>query len=188
MSLTPGIIASSLTGHLVTSNFFNIATVNGNGVSTTLSFTSIPNTYKSLQIRGISKDTGTGGSGSGSFNIQFNSVTSNYSYHQLMGQTSAVTASGSASTTNMATYYGANSLNSGYVGASIIDIIDYASTSKYKTMRVFNGYNENDTTYSLVQLASGLYQSTSAISSIQINVSGIPAFTTATTFTLYGVS
>jgi len=162
--------------------------VTGNNSATSLTFSSIPTTYKALQIRGIYKDTGTGGSGSGIFTIQFNSATSGYSYHQLQGGDGIVTASGSGSTTYMGDYYGANSLNSGYVGASIIDIIDYASTSKYKTMKVFNGYNLNDTTYSSVQLASGLYQSTSAISSIQINVSGINAFTTATTFTLYGVS
>ena len=68
----------------------------------------------------------------------------------------------------------------------LIDIQDYASTTKYKTVRSFSGMDGNaaDTQY-VVTLRSNLWLSTSAITSITL----IPAtaFTTSTTFALYGI-
>jgi hypothetical protein len=53
-----GIIASAITGNLVTTSYESIATVTvGGGGSATIDFTSIPATYTHLQIRGIARST-----------------------------------------------------------------------------------------------------------------------------------
>jgi len=192
MSLTPGIIASSLTGHLITSNFFKIATVTAAGGETSLSFTSIPSTYKSLQVRGIARCSNAS-SIPRPVTIQFNADTgSNYVGHGLQGQSSAVNANGFVNLTaigNNATNFWAigNSATSGIFGAGIVDIIDYASTSKYKTLRSISGVDNNGTTNPGISLQSGLWQSTAAINEIDIGVGGY-TFIAGSTFTLYGVS
>jgi hypothetical protein len=67
--------------------------------------------------------------------------------------------------------------------ATVTDIIDYANTNKYKTLRSLGGTDRNGT--GEIQLASGLWMNTTAISSIQITTGA--NFTTTTQFALYGV-
>lgn len=157
--------------------FESIATVTAAGGETTLSFTSIPSTYVALQIRGISKN----GTGSDNVEIRFNSDSgSNYSFHNLQGNGASVSATGSATQTN------------GRVGvdtntewwSAIIDIHDYASTSRYKTVRSFTGFDANGS--GNVRLMSSLWQSTSAVTSIQL-FHGTYTWTAGSTFALYGI-
>jgi hypothetical protein len=71
--------------------------------------------------------------------------------------------------------------------ASIIDIHDYASTTKNKTVRYIAGYNFNTTsTDASVSIGSGLWVSTEAITSITILANAV-AYKTGTTFALYGM-
>ena len=190
--MTPmlGIMASSITGGLVTSSFESIATVTAAGGETSLSFTSIPGTYKSLQIRGILKSayvTGTGGENN--CKLQFNSDTSSlYPSHQLQGNGTTASASGSTGAAYIGysiwEYFG-NATNT--FAVNIVDIIDYANTSKYKTVRSLGGVDINGTATGGIHLGSGYWPSTSAITSIQI--SGFLGGTTAagSTFALYGI-
>ena len=71
-------------------------------------------------------------------------------------------------------------------GVTIIDILDYANTNKYKTFRSLVGSDTNDTN-GAVGLASGSWRSTSAITSITLsnNVSGNLA--QYSSFALYGI-
>lgn len=168
-----------------------ISSATGTGSSNTITFSSIPQNYKHLQIRGISRDTYTAAVTTLNLTFQFNSDTAtNYSYHQLIGDGSTASASGAASTTGvviqkaiMTTGAAANTTT---YGATIVDILDYSSTSKNKTVKTITGadYNTASTNYS-VRLTSGLWVSTSAITSISIVCSGT-AFATGTKFSLYG--
>jgi hypothetical protein len=187
-------IGNSIAGFLGTgvavsaSSYESIATVTAAGGETSLSFTSIPSTYKSLQIRGILKDTFATATQVGCY-LTFNSDTgSNYSYHRLYGVSSSVYASGSATQTSI--FLGGSGASSAsgttsMFGASITDIVDYASTTKYKTSRTFSGSDLNAAP-SPINLTSGLWQSTSAITSIQI-AKDYTAFAAGTTFALYGI-
>ena len=158
----------------------SIATVTASGGETSLNFTSIAGTYKSLQIRGWFKSSG-GGGGS----MRFNSDTgSNYSRHYLGESGSTVWAGGSANQTLMFT---ADQSGSTYNSVIIIDIIDYASTSKNKTMRAWNGYDVNAAGTSMY-MYSGLWMSTSAITSIQLGTANFGGtFAAGSTFALYGI-
>lgn len=183
-----GIMASQISGHLIPpSSFYSIATVTAAGGETSLSFTSIPSTYKSLQIRSLVRTNG-GANASYFLYATYNSdsTAGNYDWHYLLGQGSVAYASGSTSTGNVIAGESASSgSTTGIFGTNIMDIIDYASSSKYKTSRVFWGANGNTAGGFSVGLASGLWQSTSAITSISIT--GEAVFAAGSTFALYGV-
>ena len=68
--------------------------------------------------------------------------------------------------------------------ASIIDILDYASTSKFKTTRVLDGYDANGS--GEVIIGSGNWRSTSAITSITLGPSS-GNMKLYSSFALYGI-
>lgn len=166
-------------------SFESIATASGTGSSAVITFSSIPSGFKHLQIRGIAQ--AIGGGTSGGANIQFNSDTgSNYANHSLSGDGATVSASGNASVTNggIVTRTVRNTSYPDTVAAFVCDILDYGSTSKYKTVRTFLGFDVNGAGLSVIN--SGLWMSTSAITSITITDSSFN-FSTKTTFALYGI-
>lgn len=171
-------------------SFESIQTFTASGNPADFTFTSIPSTYKHLQIRSISKDSYTTGTASFTqLTMLFNSdYGNNYSYHILSGNGTSASASGVANIYNIGSAFGSiyGSISSTY-SASIVDILDYASTTKYKTIRGFTGADLNSgTTTSVVQLGSGSWRSTSAISSITVQASS-SGFVAGTTFALYGI-
>lgn len=166
----------------VFSSYESIATGYGTGSSGTVSFTSIPSTYKHLQIR-VAMLTTTGG---GSPAIRFNSDTgSNYFNHFLYGTGTTAVAGANPSTANL--YYGGanngTTTTSPYV--AVIDILDYQNTNKYKTVRVLSGFDSNAAAGQEVGLYSGAWANTAAISSIDLYIN--KNYTTDTVFALYGI-
>jgi len=181
----PGIVASGISGSkIATGAFYSIATVTAAGGETSLSFTSIPSTYKSLQIRGIFKGTTTAVQ-----YVQFNSdsTAANYDYHYLSGDGTTAAAGGA---TNQYIRIGQSLLKpiaASTYGAVILDIVDYGSTTKYKTTRGFFGSDINAASSYGVDLESGLWLSTSAITSVAILTSG-GFYSSGSTFALYGIN
>lgn len=172
-------------------SFESIATVMGNGSSTSLTFSSIPQTYASLQIRGLSRNV-SGNSGNSNLNIRFNSDSgSNYTRHFLRGTGSAIGSYGDTGSTWAIVQDGDLSwtASSAFKAVSIIDIHDYTSTTRNKTVRSFAGQNVNDTGDSgtAVALSSVLWINTAAITSITITSAGGSAFDSTSVFSLYGI-
>jgi hypothetical protein len=159
-----GIIASQ--GRVASTAYESIATVTvGSGGQAALEFTSIPSTFEHLQIRLFVRPTSTS---NGPVFMQLNSDTgSNYTRHSLRTDGTTVFASGSASQTSM--YF--NGFNT-YVSStdhptvSIIDILDYKNTNKYKTVRTLAGLENNGS--GEVGLYSGAWLNTNAITSIKL--------------------
>ena len=166
----------------IPSSYESISTVTvGSGGSASVSFTSIPATYTHLQIRGIARNA----TQNDLFFIQINSDTgSNYSYHRLTGNATAASASGSATQTGLY-QFGRSPSATNVFGPAIYDFLDYANTSKYKTVRGLQGYEDNSG--GSVNLVSGLWQSTSAITSISITMNSSLLFSQYTQFALYGI-
>lgn len=157
-----------------------------------ITFSNIPQIYKHLQIRGISRDTYSANAYNQELGIRFNSDTgSNYSLHRSSGNgtgTSTIVY-GEASTTQISTYYSgcADAATASVYGSNIFDIYDYSSTSKFKTLKYFCGVDTNVSSNEFgVTLGSGLWRSTSGITSVQIR-SLYTAFKSGTTFALYGI-
>lgn len=190
MSPIPGIIASSQTGGLATFN--SIATVAGTGSSGTITFSNIPSNYKHLQIRYIGKSTQTGTAARYNYTIQFNSDTNaNYSRHGLSSDGATISSSGSADQTSISTINvsipNSASAYANMHGSGIIDIHDYSSTSKAKTLRAFVGNDVAASSSGRINLFSGLYFATpTAISTITITLA-TGSWTTTSSFALYGI-
>lgn len=166
--------------------FESIATVTGNGSSSTLTFSSIPSDYTSLQIRGIGRSAGSTIAATLTFN---GGAVGDYSRHELRGNGSAAGASGGSSATSITVLrIAVSSSTASTMGVGVIDIHDYASTTRYKTVRAFTGMdmNTSSTTYQ-VQMLSGVWMSTAAITSITLEVADFTAWTSQTTFALYGI-
>jgi len=173
-----GIFASAVTGGLSATSFESIATVSvGSGGSSTISFTSIPQTYTHLQLRYIAQKTS-----NKSMYIRFNSDSgTNYTNHALQGNGSS--ASSDSSTGANGTDIGASD-TAGNFAAAIIDILDYRNTNKYTTIRNFWGVDNNGS--GAVALKSGLWLNTAAITSITL----VPDSTNLVQyshFALYGI-
>jgi hypothetical protein len=161
-----GIIASAITGNLVTTSYESIATVTvGSGGSASVSFSSIPATYTHLQIRAIAKSNG----GQDSLDLTFNGDTggSQYTYHSLYGNGSSAGVDVSRPRANIPTdIVLVDSSNTSMFSAGVLDILDYANVNKYKTTRVSSGFDLNGSGAAF--LSSGLWMSTSAITSITL--------------------
>lgn len=139
----------------------------GAGGAASVTFSSIPSTYKHLQIRAIARSD-YANSGYGHILARFNSDSgSNYvQYHILSGDGSSA-SSASGGTGNRA-FLGipgpsANDTANVFMG-TVVDILDYANTSKNKTTRSLSGSDFNGS--GRVCLISTMWMSTDAISTI----------------------
>lgn len=178
-----GTVASQFAGKPFNS-FESIATVTvGSGGQDIVEFTSIPQTFKHLQLRFMFKN-----NDSGSFNnspMRFNNVTSGYFEHYLTSDT-AINATGGAnlSAFNTIIWAASTSLNANVFSTGVVEILDYSSTSKTKVVRSHGGGNNN--TSGIVWLHSGLFNSQDAVSSIQVDTGG-QMVSEHSQFALYGI-
>ena len=158
----------------------------GSGGASSITFSSIPSTYTHLQMRYFSRGTYATSSPT-AVAYRFNSDTgSNYAIHYLYGDGSATTAGAFTSVTVGYAGNMSDAFNSSNVfGAGVMDILDYANTNKYKTTRSIDGYDANGSGQALMH--SGLWQSTSAITSITL-IAGAGNFDQYSSFALYGVN
>lgn len=148
----------------------------------TITFSSIPSTYKHLQIRAIALSS----SDSQPVLLRFNSDSgANYSYYYLAGQGSVVASGGGTSTTSILTAGNyARGLNASNPWSFVIDILDYADTNKFKTVRALHGADYNGS--GEVNLTSGNWQNTTAISTITMSMAS-SGFNQYSSFALYGI-
>lgn len=165
-------------------SFESIATVTvGSSGASSIDFTSIPSTFKHLQIRASAR------SAAGAWNfLTFNSdaTQSNYYAHELVGNgsvTGAASYAGGASPKGiqLMVTYGYTSVFTG----AVIDILDYTSTNRYKTVRCLNAWDNNGS--GEVHFTSGLWSKTpEAITSLSLVTNG-GNYQQHTTFALYGI-
>ena len=136
----------------------------GSAGAADVTFTNIPSTYSHLQIRATARN-----ASSGYVNIfaQFNSDTaSNYNYHFIQGDGSSVIAGNDAPSYFIAFRVAQGGSGANVFGTGVCDILDYANTNKYKTVRSLTGFDNNGN--GDIFFFSGLWRSTSAITSIKL--------------------
>ena len=167
-----------------TNSFESIATVTvGSGGQSSISFSSIPSTYKHLQIRAIAQDSATNPPYNAG--LTFNSDSgSNYAVHWIAGDGATASSFANYNTTYIEFGYLNSYTTATSYSACVIDILDYADTNKYKTSRMLQGYDKNGS--GRVDLTSGLWRSTSAISTITISSLGT-SLRQYSHFALYGI-
>jgi hypothetical protein len=186
-----GVIASGISGHLTPPwspegayDSLAVVTVPSGGLSS-IEFAGIPTGYKHLQIRCIENITNSFND-QGYSSLQFNGdTTSSYSRHQVTGSGSSSGSYGVGSQTSavygFAYLVNANSL---YFANNIIDILDYSSNTKTKTLKTLSGMDFNGSGF--IGMFSAGWFKTEPITSIRLfNTTG--SFRENSQFALYGV-
>ena len=189
-----GVVASSLfkdTGPVGAYDALASVTVPAGGAVSVV-FAGIPSGYRHLQIRMFTRYTGTQNSGAPLY-MQFNNdTTNNYSLHRLLTYTNnSETGTSSAALTNQpymqVAYTTGGSSTANMFSSQICDILDYANTNTFKTIKSLYGYDiNNDSGYSSVGIMSGNWRSTTAVTSIRI-VPDTDSLAQYSSFALYGV-
>jgi hypothetical protein len=166
--------------------FESIATLSGTGSSATISFSSIPSTYKHLQLRYNAR------CASGAITdhyIRLNGDTgSNYARHWIFALDSGGPYVSAASTTTPPSMGYIQGYDTNPTTAGIVDIIDYQSTSKNKTIRYITGGVEQQTSsQGALTIGSALWMNNvNAINQIEIVIAS-SNWSTSSTFSLYGI-
>lgn len=175
----------------VTNSYESIATFNGTGSSGTITFNTIPSTYKHLQLRFMARgDAAAGGypADIASFVLNSDTTATNYYCHSVFGTGSGTpgTTAGNNNYSGFLQLPGAAATSNSYA-IGVIDFLDYQDTNKYKTMRNLNGGDFNGSGRTI--FSSMLWKNTAAISSISITCDPTYTgnFTTASSFALYGI-
>ena len=178
-----GNIAAGLFGAGVTpstTSFESIFTSTvGSGGASNIEFTSIGSGYKHLQIRGIGGITG--GNQIGYIQINGDTTATNYYTHALEGDG----ADDYSYAVNSYPRFTSLPSSSNLFGVSILDILDYGNTSKYKTVKALGGVDRNGS--GEITLYSGLWKNTDAITSIKLIPNAGATFKEFSSFALYGI-
>lgn len=162
-----------------------IATAFGTGSATQIDFTSVPQTYKHLQVR-YTVLMAAGGAGATPF-MRLNSDTgSNYSFHYLRGNGSAVSSAAQTSQSYMNFANPVSGVDTTIWNAGVIDLLDYTATTKNTTMRALTGMAGTGTSTNDIELASGAWYNTAAVTTVSLRFSGF-APTATSRFSLYGI-
>jgi hypothetical protein len=163
-----GTIASSTQQGLSTTSFQSIETKTISGSSAaSVEFTSVPSTYKNLQIRFMAK-TVNGGVSSSAVRIEYNSDTTTANYYSGYWLSNGITFN-TAQTAGP--NYGFWIPNSGAVASSgfgygVIDIFDYTNTNKFTQSMSNSGYA--DSNYTQVHQSSQAWRNTTTPTTIRL--------------------
>ena len=163
-------------------SYESIATTTvGAGGSSTITFSSILGSYQHLQLRFIAAASTT----LPTMYLRLNSDSgANYVRHRLQGN--GTSASSGVNTGETATYmFGSAGISAAPIfRASVLDIVDYSSTNKYKTLRALDGGDSNGS--GVMEILSNLWMNTAAITSITLTLD-LGNFTQYSSFALYGI-
>ncbi len=144
-------------------------------------FSDIPQTYKHLQLRVVSKSRDS--AVSASMRIRFNDIaTGSYRMHTLKGDGLTVSSSNVALAQQFAFRTAGD--NADGFGVSIMDIANYADSVNYKTVRTMTTVPDS-TDGREISLNSGLFLITAPVTSILFDA--LNDFIAGSRFSLYGI-
>ena len=140
--------------------------------------------YKHLQIRLVARSSRPDGTVSG-LNIRMNNDSTNsYASHWIEAKPGNVTSQNSTSRDNMfAGIIPGNTAATPAFGPAVIEILDFASSSKNTTIKCISGMSD---TGERLEYHNGLFANTAAITEIQLYTSG-QNFLGNSRFSLYGI-
>jgi hypothetical protein len=160
-----------------------IETVLATGSQTSITFSSIPQTYKHLQLRIVAKNNnGSNSQGQVRYNNDSSFI---YTSHQMVQISGGVQSQmiGQNSFYGQVGVYSNNSDSTNFA-PSIMDILDYRNTGKNRTAKILNGLVGS---LNRVFMTSHLYRSTSAVTSITFLMDNGATLSTDSRFSLYGI-
>jgi hypothetical protein len=169
------------------SGMFALATVSLTSTASSVVFSGISNNYTHLQIRVLARTDRTVDPRD-YLGIRFNSdSTSSYTGHSLIGNGSSASAGGGGAGAEIQLGLASSAAQTASIfGSTIIDVLDYANTTKNKTIRFISGVDSNDTNGS-VRFESSAWLKTDAITAISIEPGIGGNFVANSHFALYGI-
>lgn len=173
-------------GNAPYSDYQLIATAFGTGSSGTITFSSIPQDYKHLQIRYSAKNLGSGAT-SPHMDVRFNNFSSFnvYHVHRLYAINTALTSDYAVSTNRFRfenVVSTSTTVDAFQIG--VIDIGDYSNPNTYKTLKLFSGRAD---TSNVISSQSGLYERLEAIDRVDLILPSGDSFNSKSRFSLYGI-
>jgi hypothetical protein len=187
----PASAASNSVAPALPNSYEAIATLSGTGSATIITFSSIPSTYKHLQIRGVNV-TDYNSTDYGNAGIRFNGDSGlNYTTHAMRGYWDGGTGNKQGLNYTLGSLnYGMISVaylntNNDVVFPTIVDILNYANTNNRKVAKAWSG-STYSTDKGILQTGSTFWDSDSAINSISLLCAN-GSWTSKTKFTLYGI-
>lgn len=149
--------------------------------ASSVTFSSIPQDYKHLQIRMTTRN-----DPYSNLLLRLNADSGgNYAYHDLSGNGSSVTSSAGAGgqTSIVLTTTATTNQTTNVFSGVVCDILDYANTSKNTTVRTLGGVA--DSGYNHIQLRSGVWINTAAVTSLSVGHNG--NLVSGSRISLYGI-
>jgi hypothetical protein len=170
----------------IVGDYEHIATALGTGSANTITFSSIPQNYKHLQVRFSAKCTTTG---SDAIDLTMNGVTTaTYGRGRFYGLGTGSAPSSENLTGQTAIRLDrslAISTTTGLVSGGFFDFADYTNTTRNKAVKGFYGQQGSVTA---IYVLGGFSFNTAAITSITFTTTGSGNnFATTTRFSLYGI-
>lgn len=163
-----------------------ISTTILSSTASSVTFSSIPSTYKHLQIRATMRANRSGAE-SEIFALRINGDTAaNYSAHVLLGNGGSVSSTSYTGESYIrGEAFAANDDITNAFGATVIDVLDYANATTYKQTRFASG--RCGSTQFAISVRSGSWRSTSVVSSVTLLTYFGSSFVAGSRFSLYGI-
>lgn len=155
-----------------TPTYTPLATVTLGSLSSSVTFSNIPATYRDLILVGNGTISGTQGT------VRFNNDSnSNYTAIGLLGD---INEAGSYADSTAIVFFNQSPMT------GILQIMDYSTTNKHKTYLHRDG---SATTTGFITAQAGRWSNTAAITTVSIHAIGGPGtgFASGVTFNLYGI-
>jgi hypothetical protein len=167
---------NSMLGDYESNYFHHLETVRLGGTASSVTFTNLGQyrDYQHLQIRMVTLSTGDNW-----FRLQINGATSGYYSHRVIGEGGSASSAAYSSTTAGMHLFGLTGTSS-VPGRSVIDILDSFETTKTKVARCLSAGPNT------VGLISGLWNDTSAVTSITLNPIDT-SWASGSRFSIYGI-
>ena len=155
----------------------------GTTSAVTFDVSALASKYKHLQLRWVIST----GANNQSVFMRFNGDTgSNYAAHWVTSQGTTIT-NGSQLNTGAAFIGGIyNGTSATYPMSGITDVLDFASTTKNKTVRSISGVNATGTTSTEMALNSHFWNSTAAVTAVNWAIGG-STLNAGSRVSLYGI-
>ena len=159
--------------------YIPLANITLTGSDSEVSFANIPSIFRDLILVCEMKTA----SSTASAYLRLNGATSNYSTILMRGNGSDTVSSNAGGATDRTFVAYSTEPTTSTATNSIIQIMDYSTTDKQKTI-LQRSNNSADATEAIV----ARYASTSAITSVQIGMDSSLSFATGSTFSLFGIA
>lgn len=187
-SLTNDVKYRNLDTSNVPSSEYLIETVVLSSTATLIEFANLGQyhgVYRHLRLVVATRNTSN--TGTGALITQFNNDSgNNYTFHALRGYNGTLAAESAVPYSSILSSWNPHgSTNAGNFGIAEAEILDWSSSVKNKTVRSLTGAISYA---SIVSMFSGVWMSTSPITSIKLVAEGGNAFQVGSRYSLYGVT